>query len=220
MNDGVVSFVASTNNEIVEPCVEMQEFMLAATRSVAKAVEVLDLLTEENGSHLVAALKRYVEDTGQALKEVDDRLKALHSGLDDLLPDISSWRSLIGRRDVIAHKILTVDDEKIREEADKDFRALCQLLPNIHFCPTVIDLEQDGFNVRFISDKLLGLVPSEAGQSSFGLGEALIAVYLDIRKGIVAFRFGRDHDNRLLVASSLPCKLHYTLWKKHTNIDS
>lgn len=214
MNDGGVIFNVSTSDEIAEPCVEMQEFMSAAARSAAAAVEVLDRLTKENDPHLVAALKRYVEEIGQALKEVDNRLKVLHSGLNELLPDISSWRSLIGRRDVIAHQILTVDDEKIREEADKDFRALCQLLPNIHFCPTVIDLEQTGFAAHFKGNKLFGLIRQEGGENSYGLGGALILVYLDIQKGIVTFRLGLDHDNRMLIAGSHPGNLHYRISKR------
>ena len=140
--DAVVNFPISTNKTIAEPCVEMSEFIAAAARSAVNAVEVLDRLNTEDDPHLVAALKRYVEDTGQALKEVDNRLKKLHSGLNELFPEIPSWKSLIRRRDVIAHQILTLDDGKVREEADRDFRSLCQLLSNIHFDPTIIDIEQ------------------------------------------------------------------------------
>ena len=164
-DDAVVVFPASTGSPIAEPCIEMYEFMSAATRSAAAGVEVLDRLNTEDDPHLVAALKRYVEDTGQALKEVDNRLKKLHSGLNELFPEISSWKGLISRRDVIAHRILTLDDDKVREEANRDFRALCQLLSNIHFAPTVIDLEQGiGPQVIARSKELLDLAPSEADQ--------------------------------------------------------
>ena len=104
--DAVVIFPISTSNPIAEPCVEMSEFMSAAARSAVAGVEVLDRLNTEDDPHLVAALKRYVEDTGQALKEVDNRLKKLRSGLNELFPEIPLWKSLIGRRDVIAHQIL------------------------------------------------------------------------------------------------------------------
>ena len=213
-DDAVVSFRASTSSPIAEPCVEMYEFMSAAARSAAAAVEVLDRLTEENDPHLVAALKRYVEDTGQALKEVDNRLKKLHSGLNELLPEVSSWKSLISRRDVIAHKILTLDDEKVREEADQDFRALCQLLSNIHFAPTIIDLEQGiGPEVFIRGNQLRGLAPSEAGQDAFVLGGALVVVCLDARKGIVTFRLGRSPDNKAMVAVSHPGEYTFTISK-------
>ncbi|MCY4365784.1 MAG: hypothetical protein OXE17_06130 [Chloroflexi bacterium] len=202
-NDAVVVFPASTSRPFAEPCVEMYEFISAASRFAAAGVEVLDRLNTEDDPHLLAALKRYVEDTGQALKEVDNRLKKLHSGLNELFPEISSWKDLISRRDVIAHKILTLDDDKVRKEADRDFRALCQLLSNIHFAPTVIDLEQGiGPEVAIRSNLLRELAPSEAGQEAFVLGSVLVVVCLDARKGIVAFRLGRSPDNKALLAVS------------------
>ena len=213
-DDAVVVFPASTGSPIAEPCVEMYEFMSAATRSAAAGVEVLDRLNTEDDPHLVAALKRYVEDTGQALKEVDNRLKKLHSGLNELFPEISSWKGLISRRDVIAHRILTLDDDKVREEADRDFRALCQLLSNIHFAPTIIDLEQGiGPKVAIRSNYLRELVPSEANQEAFVLGGALVVVCLDARKGIVTFRLGRSPDNKALLAISHPGEYTFTISK-------
>ena len=212
--DAVISFPVSTSNLIAEPCVEMYEFMSAAARSAVAGVEVLDRLNTEDDPHLVAALKRYVEDTGQALKEVDNRLKKLHSGLNELFPEISSWKSLIGRRDVIAHQVLTLDDGKVREEADRDFRALCQLLPNIHFAPKIIDLEQGiGLEVCLRLDQLRDLAPSEAGQEAFVLGGTLMIVCLDARKGIVTFRLGRGPDNQALLAASHTGEYTFTVSK-------
>ena len=217
--DAVVIFPASTSRPIAEPCVEMSEFMAASARSAVAGVEVLDRLNTEDDPHLLAALKRYVEDTGQALKEVDNRLKKLHSGLNGLFPEISSWKSLIGRRDVIAHQILTLDDGRLREEAERDFRGLCQLLSNIHFAPAIIDLEQDiGPEVIVRSNLLRELAPSEAGQT-FELGGALVIVCLDSRKGIVAFRFGRGPDNRALLAASHPGEYRFTVWASNSPAD-
>lgn len=212
--DAVVIFSVSTNKPIAEPCVEMSEFIAAAARSAVEGVKVLDRLNTEDDPHLVAALKRYVEETGEALKNVDCRLKKLHSGLNELFPEISSWKSLIGRRDVIAHQILTLDDNRIREEADRDFRALCQLLSNIHFAPTFIDIEQGiGPEVCVRSDLLRQLAPSEAGQEGFAPGGAVVIVCLDARKGIVAFRFGRGPDNQALLAASHPGEYRFTVSK-------
>ena len=213
MFDGaVVSFPVSSSSPIAEPCIEMYEFMSAAARSASSAVEVLDRLEKEHDRHLVAALKRYVEDSGQALKEVDNRLKKLHSGLNELLPEFPSWRRLIGRRDVIAHQILTLDDGRVREESDRDFRELCRLLPNIHFSPAMIDLEQ-GIGPRLIvrSDQLRELAPSEAGHDAFLIGGALVIVCLDARKGIVTFRLGRGTDNEALLALSHPGEYSFTV---------
>ena len=213
-DDSVVAFPVSTSRPIAEPCVEMYEFISAASRSAVAAVKVLDRLNTEDDPHLVAALQRYVEVTGQALKEVDNRLKKLHSGLNELFLEISSWTDLIRRRDVIAHKILTLDDDKVRKEADRDFRALCQLLSNIHFAPTVTDLEQGiGPEVAFRSDQIRELVPSEAGQEAFVLGGAMVVVCLDARKGIVTFRLGRSPDNELLLTSSHPGQYTFTVSK-------
>ena len=189
----------------------MYEFIAAASRSAVAGVKVLDRLNTEDDPDLVAALKRYVEDTGQALKEVDNRLKALHSGLNELFPEISSWKDLISRRDVIAHKILTLDDDKVRKEADRDFRALCKLLSNIHFAPAVIDLEQGiGPEVAIRANQLRDLAPSEAGQEAFVLGGTLVVVCLDARKGIVTFRLGRSPDNKVLLATSHPGEYTFT----------
>lgn len=213
-DDAVVVFPASTSRPIAEPCVEMYEFISAAARSAVAGVEVLDRLNGKDDPHLVAALKRYVEETGQALKEVDNRLKALHSGLNELFPEFSSWKEPISRRDVIAHRILTLDDDRIREEADRDFRALCQLLSNIHFAPTVTDLEQGiGPEVAIRGKLLRELAPSEAGQEAFVLGGALVVVCLDARKGIVTFRLGRSHHNTVVLAVSHPGEYAFTFSK-------
>ncbi len=215
--DAVVNFPVSTNRPIAEPCVEMSEFMFAAARSAVAGVEVLDRLNTEDDPHLVAALERYIEVTGQALKEVDSRLKKLHSGLNEMFPEISLWKSLIGRRNVIAHRILTLDDNRIREEADRDFRALCQLLSNIHFAPTLIDIEQGiGPEVCVRSDLLRQLAASEAGQEGFVPGGAMVIVCLDARKGIVAFRFGRGPDNQALLATSHPGEYRFTVWASNS----
>ena len=218
-DDAVVVFPASTSRPIAEPCVEMYEFISAAARSAVAGVEVLDRLVGEDDPHLVAALKRYVEETGQALKEVDNRLKALHSGLNELFPEFSSWKELISRRDVIAHKILTLDDDMVREEADRDFRALCLLLSNIHFAPAVIDLEQGiGPEVAIRGNLLRELAPSEAGQEAFVLGGALVVVCLDVRKGIVTFRLGRSPHNTVVLAVSHPGEYTFTFSKLNPSI--
>ena len=215
--DAVVSFPVSISSPIAEPCVEMSEFMAVAARSAAAAVEALDCLDREDDPHLVAALKRYVDDTGQALKEVDNRLKKLHSGLNELFPEIQSWKNLISRRDVIAHQMLTLDDNKVREEADRDFRTLSQLLSNVHFAPTIIDLDQGiGLKVTIRSNLLRGLALSEAGQEGFVPGGALVIVCLDARKGIVAFRFGRGPDNKALMAVSHPGEYRFTVWASNS----
>ena len=91
----------------------------------------------------MTALKKYVEDTCAALKEVDNTLEKNNSSLSQLFYEIPqgtseselSWRSLIGRRDVIAHQLLTVNGERVYYEAKRDFDSLYQLLTRIYFSP-------------------------------------------------------------------------------------
>ena len=54
-DDAVVVFPTSTSRPIAEPCVEMYEFMSAASRSAVAGVKVLDRLNTEDDPHLVAA---------------------------------------------------------------------------------------------------------------------------------------------------------------------
>lgn len=120
---------------------------------------------------------------------------------------------------MIAHQILTLDDGRLWEEAERDFRGLCQLLSNIHFASAIIDLEQDiGPEVIVRSNLQRDLVPSEAGQP-FELGGALAIVCLDARKGIVAFRFGRGPDNQALPAVSHPGEYRFTVWASNSPAD-
>ena len=90
----------------------------------------------------MAALKKYVEDTCEAIKQVDNELKGNGSSLETLLFEIPgesdnqvSWRNLIGRRDVIAHRLLTVDDERVYREAERDFCLLVELISRVYFVP-------------------------------------------------------------------------------------
>ena len=203
--DAVVNFPISTNKTIAEPCVEMSEFIAAAARSAVNAVEVLDRLNTEDDPHLVAALKRYVEDTGQALKEVDNRLKKLHSGSERAVPR----DSIVEKSHSSSRCDRTQNTHSRRRQRSGRKRTvttgkLCQLLSNIHFAPTIIDLEQGvGPKVRYsLQFSCERLAPSAAGQDGFVPGGALVIVCLDARKGIVTFRLGRGPDNQALLAMS------------------
>lgn len=129
-------------------CVECMEFMASAARNAAAVVRVLERLDNADDPDLVTALKKYVQDTGEALKNIDNRLKRSHSSLAELFPELpgddavaATWRDLIARRDVIAHRILSVDDARVRHEAARDFKTLHSLLGNINFVPTTTDLD-------------------------------------------------------------------------------
>ena len=207
----VITFPISPNDLISEMCLECMEFISSAARDAAAAIDVLDWLDGDDDAHLVTALKKYVEDTGEALKQIDARLKKRGSSLSELFPDLparaedtAAWKDLIGRRDVIAHKILTVDDEQVRQEADRDFRRLHALLRNIHFVPTVTD-QQSGrlFQVLVRGTEVNRLVPVQPGSDiTANPGSSLILVCEDVQQGMLTFRLGRSPENRALVASS------------------
>ena len=79
--------------------------MSSAARNAKSALDVIYRmrgLSTLQDRDLLTALKKYVEDTCQAIKDVDNSLKNRQSSLADLLPEIPhetaadevSWRSL------------------------------------------------------------------------------------------------------------------------------
>ena len=196
--------------EVSETCVALEEFMSNAARNAQSAINVIARMEGNEDHDLVAAMKKYVEDTGQSIKEVDDRLKEKESSLSALfseIPDESedevSWRNLIGRRNVIAHKLLSVDNKQVYEEAKRDFASLHQLLSNIYFVPTLTNWENNkGFSVFLKPTIFHTLRPVTARDQKIRTGEALIFICEDIHEGFLSFRMGRSIDNKLLLASS------------------
>ena len=207
-----VIFTIPTNGEVSQLGVDCMEFMASAARNAAAAVRVLERLDEADDPDLVTALKKYVEDTGEALKNVDHRLQRSSSSLAELFPELPSddalattWRDLIARRDVIAHRILSVDDARVREEAARDFKTLHSLLRNIYFAPTTTDMDRGrSFPFMMRSEVISRLPAVEAGSKASELGTAVIFVFEDVQHGLQAFRCARSHENKVLVASTLP----------------
>lgn len=214
-----VTFIIPENSEVSQLCVECMEFMASASRDTAAAISVLERLDEADDPHLMTALKKYVEDTGEALKNIDNRLKDRNSSLADLFPELPggddlapTWRELIARRDVIAHRILSVDDARVREEATRDFELLHTLLRNINFVPTKTDMVKGrGFPVMMRAEAIRSLPAVDAGSTASELGAAVVFVFEDVQHGFHAFRFGRSSENNLMVASTLPGPLHLTV---------
>ena len=207
-----VVFTILETSEVSQLCVECMEYMASAARNAAAAVDVLERLYEADDPHLVTALKKYVEDTGEALKKVDNLLGRSSTSLAALFPELPSgdtlattWRELIGRRDVIAHKILSVDDARVRKEAARDFMTLHSLLRNIHFVPTTTDMDRGhGFPFMMRAEVMRRLPTVEAGSNASELGTAVIFVFEDIQHGPQTLRCARSPENKLLVASTLP----------------
>ena len=211
------------DNEISETCIKLEEFMASAARKSRSALRVIDRMhgsDDLQDRDLLTALKKYVEDTCEAIKVVDNELKRNKSSLQSLIFEIPnetldskvSWRNLIGRRDVIAHKLLTVDDNKVYREAVRDFGSLNQLLSKVYFVPVKTDFASGaGFFPLLRRDAVTNLAPSGHGQTP-QIGESLIFICEDKVEKFMSFRLGRTEDNKFVVASSgAPHSIHISV---------
>lgn len=197
------------NDQVSETCVHAEEIMLSGARSCRRALNLMARMERSDHSQdpdLATALRKYVEDTCEAIKQVDNALKRKGSGLATLLFEIpnslqgeTSWRDLIGRRDVIAHQLLTVDDQMVYREAQRDFGSLHALLTRVYFVPAKTNLEGgQGFGPMLKGSVLNRLARSQPGKQPT-IGQSLVFVCEDERLGFVAFRFGRSPNNKLLI---------------------
>ena len=206
-----------TDKDVVsETCIHAEEVMASGARSCRAALDPLARMDRTRGARdpdLATALRKYVQDTCEAIKQVDKALEKKGSGLATLLfeiPDRSqvemSWRDLVGRRDVMAHNLLTVDDRRVQREAQRDFGRLYEMLSRVYFVPVKSDFDAGryvGSTIR--GDALRRLSPAELG-SKVATGQGLVFIYDDERHGFVAYRWGRGANNEILI--SAPPGLH------------
>ena len=221
VRESVIIWQITPIDEMSETCVHLEEFISSAARNCQSALRVTDRLqdsVDQRDPDFLTALKKYVEDAGQAIKEVDDTLGRNNASLASLLFEIpseteedkASWRNLIGRRDVIAHRLLTVDDEQVYKEAVRDFGSLRQLLSRIYFAPVKSDLASDAIPAPALRMEVMNsLIPATHGRTP-RIGESLIFIYEDKREGLWPIRMGRTEGNKALIASphNLP---HFSL---------
>ena len=200
------------HDEVSETCVQSEELMASAARSSRDALNVMERMSRDadvSDKDLMTALKKYVQDTCEAIKQVDNKLKDEKSGLEKLLFEVSgrsqngvAWRDLIGRRDVIAHRLLTIDDERVRREAERDFDSLHELVSRVYFAPVKTDLgDGKGFSPMLKADALRRLEPSVGGEKP-RVGAALVFIVEDKKEGFLAFRLGRTKDDKILMSPS------------------
>ena len=210
MEQAQVVWLIGADEPVSETCIHAEELMASGARSCRSALDVMARMERAEGAQdadLVTALKKYVQDTCEAIKQVDNALKEKGSDLATLLfevPDRSpgeiSWRDLIGRRDVIAHQLLTIDDKRIQHEAQRDFGLLHKLLSWVYFAPVKTNLKAGrGFGPMLKTDVVRGLLPAKPG-STPTIGQSLIFVCEDEKQGLVAFRAGRTEKNGVLFA--------------------
>ena len=211
---GQIIWSIGPHQDVSDACLAAEEFMASATRNCRRANDLIGRMSGGAGRRdedMMTALKKYVEDTCMAIKEVDNELKRNGSSLDALLFEIPgksddqmSWRGLIARRDVIAHQLLTVDDERVYHEAERDFGLLEQLISRVYFVPIKTDLGADR-NVQPLmrTDALKGLAPVTAGESP-RIGNSIVFVFEDAVDGFEWIRMGRTEDNTIALFPSRP----------------
>ena len=196
--------------EVSETCIYLEEFMSSAIRNCKKAIEVIGLISESENDreeHLLTALKKYVEDTSEALKAIDDALDKSNTRLDALLFEIPnksssdelSWRNLIARRIIIAHRLLTVDNERVYREAKRDFRRLDELISRVYFAPVKTDLANGpGLSPTIKTEVIKALSPYEVGRAP-RICETLVIICEDKIRGLLCFRLARGKDSSILL---------------------
>jgi len=210
------------DDEISLTCIQLEELNASAARNAGKALRVIDRIRETGGlreDDLLTALKKYVEDTCEAIRVVDNKLKDNDSSLDTLFAEVPSettedrmsWRNLIGRRTIIAHNLLTLDDKRVYREAIRDFGALHQLLSKTYFVPTITDLASgQGFAPTIRAEAVRDLLPARAGQAP-DMGESLTFVCEDRQHGFISFRVGKSKANTMLIATSHAMNISLTV---------
>lgn len=201
-----------SDQEVSDACLHAEEFMMSAARNCRRAIGVMDRMKQGGGrkdADLMAALKKYVEDTGEAIKQVDNELKRNESSLETLLFEIPrqsddqvSWRNLIGRRDVIAHHLLTVDDQRVYREAERDFCSLLELISRVYFGPIKTNFRAgQGATPLFRREVVSRLSPAVGGERP-QIGSFLVFVFEDVVDGFWCLRMGRTETNGVLIQTS------------------
>ena len=128
-------------DEASDTCVQSQKRLLIAARNCREALDLMASMDGPENRHLVTALKKYIEDACEAIKQIDNLLKAKGTSLEKILVEIPgkstdglSWKSIIGLRDVLAHK-LTLDNTRFYREASQSCAPLYDLLTRVYFIP-------------------------------------------------------------------------------------
>lgn len=197
------------NQKVSKACVHAEEFMSSAARDSQRALSVMDRMSQGGGSKdpdLMTALKKYVEDTCEAIKQVDNELKRNDSSLGTLLFEIPgqsddqvSWRNLIARRDVIAHQLLTIDDRRVYREAEQDFHSLRELISRIYFGPVKTNISAGQGATPLLRGGVVNrLTPTVRGERPH-IGSSVVFVLEDEVDGFWCLRMGRTATNEILL---------------------
>lgn len=223
LRESVLVWSISEGTTVSRINIRLDELMSSAARNCKSALDVIkriDTLHPVQDPDLFAALKKYVEDTCEAIKVADNELRDRQSGLADLLQEYSggsthsdaTWKNLIGRRDVIAHQILTVDEQRVYDETKRDFHSLYSLISRVYFVPTKTDLDNEvGFQPLFRTELIKDLTPAKVGES-MRPGNSLIFICDDATHGFLSLKMGKTENNLALIAASKPIKLSLSVF--------
>ena len=206
VSEGQIIWSIGADQEVSKPCLHAEEFMSSAARNCRRANSVIARMRQGKAREdldLMTALKKYVEDACAAIKEVDDELKRNGSSLDKLLFEIPgeatddqmSWRNLIGRRDVIAHQLLTIDDDRVYREAERDFGLLEQFISRVYFG------SGRGTQPLFRTEILDNLARIRRGDRP-RIGNSIVFVFDDVVDGLVWVRMGVSETNKMVLGAS------------------
>ena len=203
-----------SDQEVSKACLHAEEFMASAARNCRRAMSVMDRMGQDEGrrdADLVTALKKYVEDTCEAIKQVDNELKRYDSSLETLLFEIPgqsdeqiSWRNLVGRRDVIAHQLLTVDDRRVYREAERDFYSLQEFISRVYFAPVKTNLRAGRGATPLLRTEVLNRLTPVVGGERPRVGTSLVFVFEDVGDGFLCIRMGRTEKNKIALQTPRP----------------
>lgn len=99
---------------------------------------------------------------------------------------------LVGRRDVIAHQLLTVDDLRVYQEAERDFCSLQELISRVYFAPIKTNFNAGrGATPLFRREVVNRLSPAVGGERP-RIGSFLVFVFEDVVDGFWCLRMGRS----------------------------
>jgi len=207
IDEGQIIWQIGSNDKISETCIHAEEMMSCAARNCRDALDFIARMERAQDRDLSAALGTYVQNTCEAMKQVDNALEKKRTNLAKLLfevpggsSDDMSWRNLIARQEVMAHKLLTLDDEGIQSEVRRDLGALYELLSRVYFVPVETRLEDGrGFRPRIEVGAMRQLQPCEPGTKPV-IGRSLIFIFEDEADGFSAFRLGLSTNDTILLA--------------------
>ena len=196
-------------DEESQTCVQSQELILIAARNCRYALDLLSSMDGPDNCHLVTALKKYVEDSCEAIKQIDDLLKNKGTSLETILVEIPgkskdgrmSWRSIVGLRDVLAHNLLTLDTVRFFQEASQHCAPLYDLLVRVYFNPIKSNTTTESLVGPLIkTEAMMKLAPYGDDEEQVPeIAKTLVCICEDRSGDFLFFRVGRTANPKQIL---------------------